>query len=136
MLRGLTCGEMAAGGGLFEVLFEGGQACGFGLPAIELGVDDGGDGFAELVDLVEDRVALGWRGLDAAEPFGLAAGEDFGLDGEAEQVVVGGEIFLRAGGAAAAIDGVDEVERCVAADEFKGLGGFGGFIVGLRHEFL
>ena len=112
------------GTGLLEMLFEDGETCGFGLQPVELGIGDGGEGFAEVPYLKEDAFALGWGGFTATESLGLAVGEDLGLECKAEEVVVGGQQVLGAGRAEAVVDGIDEIEGDVAGDKFEGLWGW------------
>ena len=47
------------GGGFPQMLLEDGEVCGVRIFAVELGVSDGCDGFAELADLTEDGFASG-----------------------------------------------------------------------------
>jgi hypothetical protein len=133
--------ESSVKGGLLEEVFEEGDGlgCRGGLGVVEPCVGEGGEGFAELDGLLEDG---GWIGLgvgvgtgcvgvggEAFELAGLAVGQEAGLVGEAEEVVVSEETFLRARRRAgeAVVEGVDEVEGGVAGEEFEGFGGGAGF---------
>jgi hypothetical protein len=115
------------------VFIEDCEACAGSFSSVELGVADGGDGFAEISDSLKDLCARCLGCLVATELLCLAVGEEFGLGGEAEEIVVGGEQFLGEAGAEAVVQGVYQVERWMAGDEFEGL--WGSFFLGRHFAF-
>src|ERR1035441_10819951 len=70
---------------------------------------------------MEHLGALGFGGVKTLEFFGLVRGQQSRLGGESEEIVVAGQQFFRAGLRKTVVEGVDQVERGVARNEFEGL---------------